>query len=101
MEIMRSDSSVGMYWRLDAMEFLTTRPTFDRRIFVVNFSELWMVRPSPWSLRRPSSGKRTTLRAEKSIFYRDSSCAMRPERRTGRLLSVMSNIVLILRHATV
>ena len=54
---------------------------------------------APCSFRLPSSAKRTSLRAAMSTFNRASSCATKAERRSGQLLSAVSNMVLMFQHA--
>ena len=99
-DIKRSEWPVSRFSILEAMEVLNMKPTPEKHPSVVGYPDQKRVYPGPCSWRLPYPGKQTSLRAAMSTFNPNSSCAIRAERRSGRLLWVASSIVLTFQHVT-
>ena len=97
---MWSEWPVGIFSSLKAMEMLTMNPTPKKRSSVVGFPDQEKVYPAPCSWGLSSHEKWTSLKAAMSTFNLDSSCAIRAERRSSRLLWAASSTVLTFQHAS-
>ena len=76
------------------------KPMPERCPSVVDLPDQKKVYLVPCTWRLPSPGKQTSLRAAMLTFNLDSSCAIRAERHSSRLLWDASSMVLTFQHAT-